>query len=119
MYATDAHRERSPVLLTSCRDCSSKLLQLEEMWLQPDGQHVARRRCPECHRVDTVTANPLALWAWRRQSERERGELVRGLLEVIEDEVSWESVNDRAELEAACVRDIRLLARLRDDREQL
>ena len=72
------------MLLTVCRDCSSKLLQFEEMWLLPDGRHVARRRCPECQRVDTVSAHPLALWAWRRQSARQRAELEQRLLELIE-----------------------------------
>jgi hypothetical protein len=75
----------SPMLLTICRDCSSKLLQLDEMWLLPDGRHVARRRCPECQRVDTVSAHPLALWAWRRQGARQREELEHRLLELIED----------------------------------
>jgi hypothetical protein len=73
------------MLLTVCRDCSSKLLQLEGMWLLPDGRHIARRRCPECQRVDVVSAHPLALWAWRRRSAREREELEHRLLEVIED----------------------------------
>lgn len=73
------------MLLTVCRECSSKLLQLDELWLLPDGQHVARRRCPECGRVDTVTAHPLALWAWRRQSARQRDELEQRLLELVED----------------------------------
>jgi hypothetical protein len=73
------------MLLTVCRDCSSRLLQLEEMWLLPDGRHVARRRCPECQRVDIVSAHPLALWAWRRRSARQRLDLERGLLELIEN----------------------------------
>jgi hypothetical protein len=73
------------MLLTVCRDCSSKLLQLEEMWLLPDGRHVARRRCPECERVDVVSVHPLALWVWCRRSARHREELERRLLELIED----------------------------------
>jgi hypothetical protein len=73
------------MLLTVCRDCSSKLLQLDEMWLLPDGRHVARRRCPECQRVDIVSAHPLALWAWCRRSARQRDELEHRLLELIED----------------------------------
>jgi hypothetical protein len=73
------------MLLTVCRDCSSKLLQLDELWLLPDGRHVARRRCPECRRVDTVSAHPRALWAWRRQGARQRAELEQRLLELIED----------------------------------
>jgi hypothetical protein len=73
------------MLLTVCRDCSSTLLQLDEMWLLPDGRHVARRRCPECQRIDTVSAHPLALWAWRRRSERAREELEQALLALIAD----------------------------------
>jgi hypothetical protein len=73
------------MLLTVCRDCSSKLLQLEAMWLLPDGQHIARRRCPECQRVDTVSAHPLALWAWQRRIARQREELELRLLELTED----------------------------------
>jgi hypothetical protein len=73
------------MLLTVCRDCSSKLLQLDKLWLLPDGRHVARRRCPECQRVDTVCAHPLALWAWCHRSARQRDELAYGLLELIED----------------------------------
>jgi hypothetical protein len=78
------------MLLTECRECSSKLLQLEQMWLLPDGRHVATRRCPECQRVDTVSAHPLALWAWRRRSVRERNELVFELLELIEGDAALE-----------------------------
>ena len=73
------------MLLTVCRDCSSKLLQLDEMWLLPDGRHVVHRRCPECQRVDTVSAHPLALWAWSRRSARQRAELEHLLLQLIED----------------------------------
>jgi hypothetical protein len=73
------------MLLTVCRDCCSKLLQLDALWLLPDGRHVARRRCPECQRVDTVSAHPLALWAWSRRSARQREELEQRLLELIED----------------------------------
>jgi hypothetical protein len=72
------------MLLTVCRDCSSKLLQLDEMWLLPDGRHVARRCCPECQRVDVVSAHPLALWAWCRRSARQREELEHRLLELVE-----------------------------------
>ena len=77
------------MLLTRCRDCSSKLLQLDGMWLMPDGRHVARRRCPECETVDLVTASPEALWAWRRLARQQRdrlectaGDLVSGVLEL-------------------------------------
>ena len=73
------------MFLTSCRSCSSKLLQLDAIWLLPDGRHVARRCCPECGRVDTVCASSLALYAWRQRSEEQRGELVRLLLDLIDD----------------------------------
>jgi hypothetical protein len=70
--------------LTVCRECSSQLLQLEALWLLPDGRQVARRRCPECKRVDTVSAHPLALWAWCRRIARQRDALERRLLELVE-----------------------------------
>jgi hypothetical protein len=63
------------VFLTRCRDCSSKLLQLDGLWLLADGRHVARRRCPECETVDHVTASPEALWAWRLRAAHERARL--------------------------------------------
>jgi hypothetical protein len=88
----DAHVSRKAVVfLTSCRDCSSKLLQLDAMRLLPDGRNVARRRCPECGRVDTVCASLLALCAWQQRSEQQRGELVRLLLDLIDDvEAAWD-----------------------------
>jgi hypothetical protein len=79
------------MLLTSCRDCGSGLLQLESMWLLPDGRSVARRRCPECERIDTVSAHPLALWAWERAGARRRAELVQSLLELVEDGAGLET----------------------------
>jgi hypothetical protein len=80
--------------LTSCRDCASQLLQLETIWLLPDGQSVARRWCPECGRVDTVTANPLALAAWRRASARQRGALVASVLELIGEEADVSAADE-------------------------
>ena len=75
-------------------------------------------------RPDTVSANAIALWAWRRRSDRHRGELVRALLELIEDgegsgsgAVSWDSAKARAELEAPCVRARGPSAGLHDERE--
>ena len=50
-----------------------------------DGRHIARRRCPECQRIDTVSAHPLALWAWCRRSARQRDGLEHRLLVLIED----------------------------------
>jgi hypothetical protein len=72
------------VLLTRCRDCSSRLLQLERVWLLPDGRHVARRRCPECGLVDHVTAGADAIWAWRRVTACQRAGLERALHEPFE-----------------------------------
>jgi hypothetical protein len=72
------------VLLTRCRDCSSRLLQLERVWLLPDGRHVARRRCPECGLVDHVTAAPDAIWSWRRVASCQRAGLERALHEPFE-----------------------------------
>jgi len=72
------------MLLTRCSECSSKLLQLERMWLLADGRHVAERRCPECERVDHVTANPEALWAWRRLASRQRERLEQTVVELVE-----------------------------------
>jgi phage FluMu protein Com len=70
--------------LTRCRQCSSKLLQLERLWLLPDGRHVARRRCPECEAVDDVTAAPEALWAWCSEARRQRDRMERTMLELAE-----------------------------------
>jgi hypothetical protein len=70
------------VFLTRCRVCSSRLLQLDRLWLLADGRHVARRRCPECGTVDHVTADPEALWAWHRQTQRHRAHLELTVLEL-------------------------------------
>ena len=67
--------------LTSCRACDSKLLQLERVWVLEDGRHAARRRCPECGCVDTVTAGALALSVWRKVAMRRLARLERGLVE--------------------------------------
>jgi phage FluMu protein Com len=70
--------------LTRCRHCSSKLLQLERLWLLPDGRHVARRRCPECEVIDDVTAAPEALWAWCSDARRQRDRIEQTMLELAE-----------------------------------
>jgi hypothetical protein len=54
-------------------------LQLERVWLLPDGRHVALRRCPECGLVDHVTATPDAIWTWRRIARCQRDGLERSL----------------------------------------
>jgi hypothetical protein len=70
------------VYLTRCPSCSSRLIQLDRLWLLADGRHIARRRCPECEIVDHVTADPAALWAWRRRSQRELERLESALREL-------------------------------------
>ena len=40
--------------LIRCRECDSKLLQLERIWLLADGRRVAHRRCPECGTRDSL-----------------------------------------------------------------
>jgi hypothetical protein len=79
--------------LTRCRHCSSKLLQLERLWLLPDGRHVARRRCPECEATDDVTAAPEALWAWCSDLRRHRDRLERTVAELSEGVAVLESLS--------------------------
>ncbi len=69
--------------LIRCRECDSKLLQLERIWLLADGRHVAERRCPECETVDQVTADPQALWAWRRVARRQQAQLELAVHELV------------------------------------
>jgi hypothetical protein len=83
-------REVHPVFLTRCRDCSSRLLQLERIWLLPDGRHVARRRCPECELVDHVTASAEALWVWRRLARSQRDGLELPFPEPFDGVADWE-----------------------------
>jgi hypothetical protein len=61
--------------LVRCRECESRLLQLERAWLLADGRRVAERRCPECGRRDSVTAAPEAIDAWLRREQRLLGQL--------------------------------------------
>jgi hypothetical protein len=81
--------------LTRCRRCSSKLLQLERLWLLPDGRHVAERRCPECAAIDHVTATPEALWAWRSEARRQRDGMERTMLELAEGVAELEPLEPR------------------------
>ncbi|MDX6580100.1 MAG: hypothetical protein QOJ47_1649 [Gaiellales bacterium] len=81
--------------LTRCRRCSSKLLQLERLWLLPDGRHVAERRCPECEGIDHVTATPEALWAWRSEARRQRDGMQRTMLELAEGVAELEPLEPR------------------------
>ena len=80
------------MFLTRCRECSSKLLQLDRMWLLADGRHVARRRCPECEVVDHVTADPQALWAWRLQAQHQRARLELEVQELVAGATELESL---------------------------
>jgi DNA-directed RNA polymerase subunit RPC12/RpoP len=58
--------------LIRCRECDSKLLQLERIWLLADGRRVAHRRCPECGTRDSVTVGAFAMKLWLAREERLR-----------------------------------------------
>ena len=61
--------------LIRCRECDSKLLQLERIWMLADGRRVAHRRCPECGTRDSVTVGAFAMKLWLAREERLRAEL--------------------------------------------
>ncbi len=63
--------------LIRCRECDSKLLQLERIWLLADGRRVAHRRCPECGTRDSVTVGAFAMKLWLAREERLRTRAVR------------------------------------------
>jgi len=65
------------VLLTRCRACDSRLLQLERFWLLADRRWIAERHCPECETRDTVTAPGEAIAAWAHSERAVRRELKR------------------------------------------
>jgi hypothetical protein len=65
------------VLLTRCRDCDSRLLQLERFWLMADRRWVAERHCPECGTRDAVAAPGEAISAWARRERAVRQDLKR------------------------------------------
>jgi hypothetical protein len=56
--------------LISCRDCGSKLLQLERAWLLHDGSRIADRHCPECGMRDSVEIGGFALRLWLTREAR-------------------------------------------------
>src|SRR4051794_25551308 len=56
--------EGSMLPVIRCRECDSKLLQLERIWLLADGRHIADRRCPECSTRDSVIVGPFATQFW-------------------------------------------------------
>lgn len=78
----NSDREDRPLFLTLWRACSSRLLQLDRLWLLAEGRHVAWGRCPECGTVDHVTDDPAALWAWRRQTHGDHPQLELNMHEV-------------------------------------
>jgi DNA-directed RNA polymerase subunit RPC12/RpoP len=62
--------------LVRCRECDSKLLQLERIWLLADGRRVADRRCPECGTRDRVTVGAFATKLWLAREQRFRRDLI-------------------------------------------
>jgi hypothetical protein len=62
--------------LVRCRECDSKLLQLERIWLLSDRRHVADRRCPECGTLDSVTVGAFAAKLWLAREQRFRRDLI-------------------------------------------
>ena len=70
------------MLLTRCRDCDSRLLQLERFWLLADRRWVAQRHCPECDVRDTVSAPGEAIAAWARRERAVRQEIKREAAEL-------------------------------------
>lgn len=62
--------------LVRCRECDSKLLQLERIWLLSDGRRVADRRCPECGTRDRVTVGVFAAKLWLAREQRVRRDLI-------------------------------------------
>src|SRR3954454_534607 len=71
----DERQDETMLPLIRCRECDSKLLQLERIWLLADGRRVAHRRCPECGTRDSVTVGAFAMKLWLAREERLRGEL--------------------------------------------
>jgi hypothetical protein len=70
------------VLLTRCRDCDSRLLQLERFWLMADRRWVAERYCPECDSRDSVAAPGPAIAAWARRERAVRHQIKREAAEL-------------------------------------
>jgi hypothetical protein len=62
--------------LVRCRECDSKLLQLERIWLLADGRRVADRRCPECGTCDSVAVGAFATKLWLAREQRFRRVLI-------------------------------------------
>jgi DNA-directed RNA polymerase subunit RPC12/RpoP len=71
----DERQDDTRLPLIRCRECDSKLLQLERIWLLADGRRVAHRRCPECGTRDSVTVGAFAMKLWLAREERLRSEL--------------------------------------------
>ena len=68
--------------LVRCRECDSKLLQLERIWLLADGRRVADRRCPECGTRDSVTVGVFATKLWLAREHRLRRDLIEAANEL-------------------------------------
>jgi DNA-directed RNA polymerase subunit RPC12/RpoP len=63
--------------LIRCRECDSKLLQLERIWLLADGRRIADRRCPECGTRDSVIVGTFATRLWLAREQRLRLDLMK------------------------------------------
>ena len=56
--------------LIRCRNCDSKLLQLEDVSELSDGSYLAHRHCPECQSSDSVSVGSFAVRIWQAREER-------------------------------------------------
>jgi hypothetical protein len=74
--------EDSMLALIRCRECDSKLLQLERIWMLADGRRVVDRRCPECDTRDTVRVGTFATQLWLAREQRLRLDLMNAAEEL-------------------------------------
>ena len=63
--------------LIRCRECGSKLLHLERIWMLADGRRIADRRCPECGTRDSVIVGTFATQLWLAREQRLRLDLMK------------------------------------------
>ena len=78
--------------LVRCRECDSKLLQLERIWLAPplDGRRAADRRCPDCGTRDSVILGTFATQLWLARVQRLRLDLTKAAEELARGaELPW------------------------------
>ena len=68
--------------LIRCRECDSKLLQLERIWVLADGRRIADRRCPECGMRDSVIVGTFATQLWLAREQRLRLDLMKAAEEL-------------------------------------